>query len=54
MSRKSLIMIGMVVGSAIGGYVPALWGSGLLSYSSLFGNAIGGIIGIFIAYKLTV
>lgn len=54
MSAKTLVMIGMVVGSIIGGFVPSLWGDGLLSYASLIGNGIGGILGIFIAYKLFV
>ncbi len=45
MSRKSLIILGMIIGSIIGGYVPVLFGSSLLSYSSL--------IGIWITYKFT-
>jgi len=53
MSRKSFVMIGLVAGSLIGGYVPILWGAGLLSFSSLLGNTIGAILGIFIAFKMT-
>lgn len=52
MSGKSLVMIGMFVGSIIGGYIPVLFGASLLSFASLIGNTIGAVAGIFIAYKL--
>jgi hypothetical protein len=53
MSRKSIVMIGLFVGSTIGGFLPVLWGASVLSYWSIFGNAIGGIIGIWIAFRMT-
>ena len=53
MSRKFLVLLGMTVGSVIGGYVPVLFGVELLSFTSIICNAIGGIVGIWIAYKLT-
>ncbi len=53
MSRKTLVMGGMVIGSLAGGYIPVIFGAGLLSFTSVIGNAIGGLIGIWIAYKLT-
>lgn len=46
-----IVMIGMVVGSTIGGYVPSLFGAGFLSLWGIVGSAIGGILGIWIAYK---
>lgn len=46
-------MAGMTVGSLIGGYVPMLWGADLLSVSSVLGNAVGGLLGIWIAFKMT-
>jgi len=52
MSTKTSVMIGMVVGSSAGSYVPALWGDGLLSYWGLFFSLVGGIIGIYLGYKL--
>ena len=52
MSEKSIVMIGLVVGSAIGGYIPILLGASFLSYSSVIGNAIGGLIGVYIGYKI--
>lgn len=53
MSRKTLVFLGMSVGSIIGGYIPVFFGAGLLSYSSLIGNTLGAILGIVISYKLT-
>jgi hypothetical protein len=53
MSRKKLIMLGMVVGSIAGGYLPAVFGfDGLMI--SLLGSFIGGILGICIGYKFSV
>jgi hypothetical protein len=52
MSRKKLIMLGMVAGSIAGGYLPSLFGfDGLMI--SLLGSYIGGIIGIWIGYKFS-
>ena len=53
MSRKKLIILGMVVGSIAGGYLPALFGlDGLMV--SLLSSFIGGIIGIWVGYKFSV
>ncbi len=52
MSPKALIWIGMSIGSTVGAYVPALWGGSLLSVSSIFLSAVGGIVGIFLGFKL--
>jgi len=51
MSSKSIIMLGMVVGSIIGGYIPVLFGASFLSLWSLLGSAVGGLFGIWITYK---
>ncbi|MFH1447149.1 MAG: hypothetical protein ABIG43_07070 [Chloroflexota bacterium] len=53
MSRKKMIMLGMVVGSIAGGYLPVLFGLNELMVS-LLGSFIGGIIGIGIGYKFSV
>ncbi|MBI3443077.1 hypothetical protein HY008_00195 [Candidatus Woesebacteria bacterium] len=53
MSDKSLVMLGMIVGSLIGSYIPVFFGASLFSFASLAGNAVGGIIGIVIANRLT-
>ena len=53
MNSKSLIMIGMVAGSALGGWVPSLWGDGGLSMASVVTGAIGGLLGIWAGYKIS-
>jgi hypothetical protein len=52
MSRKKLIMFGMIVGSIGGGYLPALFGLDELIVS-LVGSFIGGIMGIWVGYKIS-
>jgi hypothetical protein len=52
MPRKKLIMLGMFAGSIVGGYLPSLFGfDGLMI--SLSSGFIGGLIGIWIGYKLS-
>lgn len=53
MSRKTLIMGGMIIGSIIGGYLPVLFGVSVFSFISILGNGIGGILGIAVALKFT-
>jgi len=52
MSRKKSIMIGMLIGSIAGGYAPMLLGADSISMS-LLGSTIGGLLGIWGAYKLS-
>ena len=52
MSTKSLIWIGLSIGSTIGAYVPALWGGSLFSLSSVLLTAVGGLAGIWTGFKL--
>lgn len=53
MNSKSIIWIFMVVGSSIGSFIPALWGDGFLSMTSVLLSGIGGIAGIWFGFKLT-
>ena len=53
MSRKVMIMLGMIIGSFAGGYLPGLLGADGLSLASLLGSGAGGILGIWIAFRLT-
>ena len=50
MDKKS-VMLGMIIGSIVGGYIPALWGAGIFSLSSIIGNVIGGLLGIYLMVK---
>jgi hypothetical protein len=49
---KKFIMLGMVVGSFAGSYIPLIWGDSAFSMSSLFFGALGGFIGIWAGYKV--
>ena len=54
MESKRTIYFSMFIGGLIGGYLPSiLWGADMFSMSALFGNALGAIIGIYIAFKFT-
>ncbi len=50
---KKLIVLMAGVGGTVGGYLPVLLGAGSLSGWSLLGGFIGGILGIFLGYKLS-
>jgi hypothetical protein len=48
-----LVWIGMIVGSAVGGYLPVLWGGDLFSFSSLILSGVGGILGIWLGNRFS-
>ncbi|CAN5712561.1 hypothetical protein BH11PAT2_BH11PAT2_08890 [soil metagenome] len=49
---KQIVWIGLLVGSTIGGFIPDLWGAGLFTFSSIILSAVGGMIGIYIGWKI--
>jgi hypothetical protein len=53
MSRKKMVMMGMVVGSIAGGYLPSLLGAGSGLFLSLLGSGAGGLLGIWVALTFT-
>jgi uncharacterized YccA/Bax inhibitor family protein len=52
MSPKAGMSLAVLIGSTIGSYIPILFGVSFLSYASLFVGGIGGLLGIYIAYKI--
>ena len=52
MNRKSLIWTGMFVGSALGSYLPLIWGGSWFSFTSVVLTAVGGILGIYLGFKI--
>jgi hypothetical protein len=50
--NKSLLMIGMVVGSIIGGYIPTIFGASVFSIWSIILSGIFALIGIWITYRM--
>ncbi len=49
---KSVTWLGMVVGSGIGGYIPSLFGAGIFSGWAIFGTLAGGVLGMWIGYRM--
>ena len=49
---RLLVWLGVLIGSTMGGYLPVLWGVETLSSASLMGSLIGGLIGIWAAWKI--
>lgn len=52
-SQKSLIYLGLLVGSTIGGFIPALWHASLFSGWGIIMGALGGAVGIWAGYRLS-
>jgi hypothetical protein len=50
---RSVIGLCALVGSIVGGYVPALWGGSSLSLISLVFAALGGFAGIWLGVRLS-
>lgn len=46
---RSRYWLAMLIGSTIGGFVPALWGGGMMSYSGVLFSGLGGAVGLWIA-----
>ncbi|MBP6889241.1 MAG: hypothetical protein KBC19_01430 [Candidatus Moranbacteria bacterium] len=49
---KTLILTLLFIGSAIGGYIPLLWGGSAFSLSSVFWSTLGGFVGIYFGFIL--
>lgn len=52
MSSKTMIWVSVFVGSTLGAYLPNLWGAGFLSPWSVIGSVVGGLLGVYVGYKL--
>jgi hypothetical protein len=50
MSRRA-IWVGAFLGSTIGGCVPSLWHAGLFSLWGIALSTVGGIAGIWVAWR---
>jgi len=49
---KKTVMFGMVFGATIGGYIPTLFGAGIFDLVSIFFSFLGGVLGIWLSWKL--
>jgi hypothetical protein len=52
-SDKQVVWIGAIVGGAVGGFLPRLWHGSALSFSGLACSTLGGLAGIWVAWKAT-
>ena len=52
MNPRPMIYIGLFIGSTLGGYIPTLWGAGLFSMSSILLSMLGGLLGIWLGYRI--
>jgi hypothetical protein len=50
--NKHLVMLFMLIGSAIGGYFPVLFGADAFSFVSVLATFIGGALGIWLAFRM--
>ena len=53
MNAKALITIGMIAGSALGGWIPTLWGADPFSLWPVLLAMVGGFAGIWAGYRLS-
>jgi uncharacterized membrane protein YeaQ/YmgE (transglycosylase-associated protein family) len=53
MQSRSLIWMGVFVGSTIGGLIPELWGDGMFPYSSVLLSEVGALVGLWIGFKMS-
>jgi len=52
MGARKFIWLGMFVGSTIAGFIPTLWGAGLMSISGFLCSGAGGLVGIWLGYRV--
>jgi uncharacterized membrane protein YeaQ/YmgE (transglycosylase-associated protein family) len=45
--------LAIFIGSAIGGFIPELWGASVFSYSSVLLSGVGAFIGLWIGFKMS-
>jgi hypothetical protein len=49
---KKVVMIGMVIGSLLGGWLPTFFGASAFGIVSIIGGLVGGVLGIWLTYRL--
>jgi hypothetical protein len=54
MTTKTMVWIGLFIGSTIGGYLPAFFGASVFSGWSILGSTLGGALGIWAGYRFGV
>lgn len=52
MPSRLTVWLAIIIGSTIGGFVPALWGDEMLSFAGVLLSGVGGLIGLWVAFKI--
>jgi hypothetical protein len=52
MSNKSIIWLGAGIGGTVGGFIPGLWGGSDFGGWSILLSTVGGLAGIWLAWKV--
>jgi uncharacterized membrane protein YeaQ/YmgE (transglycosylase-associated protein family) len=52
MDTHKAAMRGVMIGSLVGGLIPSLWGDNPLGVASVVCSAIGGVVGIWVGYRI--
>jgi hypothetical protein len=50
--NKKIIFLGMLFGGTIGSYIPTIFGASAFSLVSILCGAAGGLLGIWLSFKL--
>lgn len=53
MRSRLVVAIGMLIGLSLGSLVPSIFGVGALSFWSILGSFVGGVVGIYITARFT-
>ena len=48
---KKLVLLGMMIGSAIGGYIPILFGINSFSFTAVISTFFGGLLGVWLSFR---
>ncbi len=51
MSQRAIYLVSGTIGSTLGGLFPTLWGASEFSMWGIILGTIGGVVGIFLAYR---
>ncbi len=49
---RARIWLGILIGSTIGGFIPALWGADMLSGAGIIASGAGAFLGLWIASRM--
>ena len=51
MSNRNLFILAALVGSTVGGFIPGVFGVGVMSLWGILWSTVGGVAGVVLAYR---